>query len=659
MAYSKLVITFNVELELLEFVEFVITDHDISVITTIKETCTEVRTGPGEFRYRPDPSDSAASYVSALNYDLNSTNLYTISRVGNAVTIQAKKDNVTFGSFYTTNLSMGSVVTNEPFVSSFYIETVDFSQATADECNNVKVDVTATSEITGITTPVAVTGDGNEDLSFDYVRGTTFTLTVTNGVNTRTTQITTPDFLVTPTVSIVTTPTGANVTILGNTLSGLTYSLDGVTYKSSSVFYGITEGTYTAYVKDMYGCIKTTSFEITGFETSVTPTTPYSFVSNTNTLRFKRDMIWDNTSVFKNEYNTLSHEEDCRLVYPYYQKFLESDSVTTQLKTNYSTVTVTTILSDGTEAPVTAYKKTANIGKKDMRDSLGYEFPDGVRYGIYFQTGNTYDYDTGVANGTYELYGTLPAWAKIGQYFYVDGYGYYQIKSIVYEDAIGSEVLVIDSLAGSPTSKIVSTTYNVFNWDAYEFGTYMDAFLNKCFQVKIVLSDPNYETITFLSEKITVYQELDELLYFKYKNTVNNEILYSTGIEHILRLDYTLFGLASETNIEIHKTDNYVYSLNTDVYSKKKVEFINLSTMMAQKVVQALSLDTIYINGVQYTTESISDVTRMGVTNFYKLEAVLYKTSDEVDTQYTDIITNVDIIEVPALISGGTGFIEI
>ena len=660
MAYSRINIIFGVEAEVGDQIRFTITDHDTANVTYTLETCALVRTRPQDFTYSIEPDISARNYKTALELDYNSTSLYTITEFsGNSVIVEAKKENVTFGSFSSTNAFITGVVANEPLVDAFAFSSVLFTEATSDVCNKVSVDVTALSEITQVTAPVTVAGDGDETISFDYARGTTFNITITNGTLTKTQRVTSPGFLVTPNVSTVLTPTGANVTINGNTLSGLTYSLDGVTYKTSSVFYGITEGSYTAYVKDSYGCIKTVDFEVTGFETSIAPTIPYSFISNTNSIRFKKDEVWDNINIYKNDFNTLSYEEDVKLVYPYNQKFQSSDIITTQIKTNYSDISIKTILEDGTENVLTTYKRTSNIGREDMRDSLGYEFPDGERYGIYFQTGNTYDYQTGLANGTYELYGTVPAWGKIGQYFYIDGYGYYQIQDIVYEEAINSEVLVISSLAGSPTSKIVSTKYNVFNWDAYEFDVDMSSYLNKCFQIEIELTDTNFDTVKYLSEKISVYSSLEDLLFVKYKNTSNNEIIYATDIEHKLRLDYTLFGLASETSIEIHKTDNYVYSLNSDVYKKKKVEFVNLSTMMAQKVIQALSLDIITINGVQYTTENITEPSRIGVTNLYKIEATLYKSTDGIEFEDTDVILSVDQIEVPSLVKGNTGFIEL
>jgi len=658
MAYSKIIITFVDNAQIGNFIRFDITNHNNGNVTQSTETCFYSRQEPEMFAYNSDVGITISNYFTALNYDINSTNLYTITKYGSTVTIEAKSENVTFSGFFSTVSNIYAVVQNEPLVTAFDITSVSFSQASANECSNVSVDILATDEITSVTSPVAISGDGNNDISFDYVRGSTINVIVTNGVTTKSKIVTLPAFLNNPIVNTVLTPSGANVTITGNTMSGLTYSLDGVTYKSSSIFYGIVEGDYTAYVKDAYGCIKTTDFSITIFTPSIAPKTEYAFISNTNSIRYKKDQEWDNINYFKNDDNTLSSEEDVILAYPYIQKFQSNNIVTTQIKTNYSNIDVYVTDQNGNVDSPTIYKKTTNIGKKDRRDALGYELSDG-RYGIYFQTGNTYDYDTQIANGTYQLFGKVPSWAKIGQYFNIDDLAYYEIKDIVFVEEINSEVLIISSLAGSPNNKVVSTTYNSFNWDAYEFDIDMSAYENDCIQVRVDLTDSVFNDVTFLSEKISVYNKLDDHLTVKYSNSNNNEILYSTGINHLLYLDYTLFGLASETSIEIHKTDNYVYSLNSDVYKKKKVEFVNLSTMMAQKVIQAFSLDTININGINYTTESINEPSRIGVTNLYKLEITVYRTSEGAEQQDVDVISGIDEIEVPALAKGNDGFIEL
>lgn len=71
-----------------------------------------------------------------------------------------------------------------------------------------------------------------------------------------------------PSITAVPTPTSCNlndgvITITGSGgAGGYTYSIDGVTYLGTNVFTGLAAATYTAYVKDANGCIKSTTVNV-------------------------------------------------------------------------------------------------------------------------------------------------------------------------------------------------------------------------------------------------------------------------------------------------------------------------------------------------------------------------------------------------------------
>ena len=56
---------------------------------------------------------------------------------------------------------------------------------------------------------------------------------------------------------------GSGTVIATGGTGALTYSLNGTTYQGSNLFSGLSAGTYTAYVKDAYGCIEQISFTLT------------------------------------------------------------------------------------------------------------------------------------------------------------------------------------------------------------------------------------------------------------------------------------------------------------------------------------------------------------------------------------------------------------
>jgi hypothetical protein len=65
-----------------------------------------------------------------------------------------------------------------------------------------------------------------------------------------------------------------------------------------------------------------------------------------------------------------------------------------------------------------------------------------------------------------------------------------------------ADVIVIANVfSGIDTNVIVSSVYNDFNYEVYEFTIDMVKYLNQTIQVKIDNTDSRFETITHLSEK--------------------------------------------------------------------------------------------------------------------------------------------------------------
>jgi len=679
MAFSKIIINFNRIVEVGEFIAFKWRDLDVNGGATsvpVNENWYSLRTGPGQVSVtdavgQAGIEDSMFNWVNAWGIDYNTQNNFTISISGTGVTIVAKKNNIEFIDTLTT-AGVGMLPINEPAIPTFQIASVEYLEALTNKCDNIRVRVTTTNPMTRISSPVVIENVNNSVVEFDYTRNALVTIDVEDA----NTQLSQParfkDFLLNPTVRVTTTPSGATVNVFSpsspnlglgliNSLTGKTYSLDGINYQSSKYFTGIIGGSYIAYAKDTYGCIKTTPFDVDAFSPDVSRGEPTAYVSNTNSIRFKKDEVWDNNSIFRNDTNTLSTEEKAILCVPYIHKYTDQDDIQIQLKTNYENVAIsvfdcTTGLTDN---PI-VLPITDNLNKVDKRDSIGYEFADG-RYGFYFQTGNIYDPANPfpVITGSYALYGNLPAWAVIGAYFQIDGLAYAQIISIEFVDSISSYVAIIDlDLGGNDPNVIVQANYDVFNWDAFEFNILMAPYLNHEIQVTISLTDSEFEQVDFVSEKVQVYANLDTLVTIKSKNLNNNDIVYQSGIEHISRLDYDLLSLADESELDIKKGDDTVYQLDGYSYPKKKLSLTRLSTVLARSIRQQLSLDTVIIDGITCRIEEISEPTRIGVTNVYKMEVIFYEVENKIESNIVDTDIELDIVDVPALVQGGDEFVK-
>ena len=666
MAFSSIEIRFNRRVEINENVFFNWRDLDVNGgLTTYitNEVWAATRTRPGLVQYSIEQNNGeidVINYRTAFNYDYNGSNLFTVTLVdSNTIRIEAKKTNIEFFS-YQSNGGATAVIDNQAQVPTFNIVSVAQLEANANPCTNVKVRVTASSPITNLLAPVEILGVNNSVVEFDYVRGTNFQVVIENATEQRTQSVTTTGFLNTPIINRVNTPQGTTATIIGYaSRNDMQYSLDGVTYQLSNVFFGLATGLYTAYAKDSYGCIKSASFTVDSFTPDVTVDDPFAYVSNTNSIRFKKDEVWDNNNIFKNDSNTLSFEERALLNVPFIHKFTDQDVVPIQYKTNYETQVVTLInCTNGTEDILTPIRETNNLNKVDVRDAVGYDFNDG-RFGFYFQTGNIYedDFPVNTIKGEYELYGSLPAWAKIGNYFSVDFGAYVKIDDIVFVESLNANVIVTDVVFVG-TAFVLKANYNVFNWDAYEFDIDMTTYLNKEFQIKIEMTDTDFDPVTFISEKVQVYSDLSDRLTIKASNTENNDVVYATGIVHIARVDYDLDGLADESELDVHKTDDNVYQLNGYSYDKKQLTLTRMSTMIARQLRQMLTLDVIYINGVRVTIESIETPARIGISNNYKMDVTYYEVTDKPTSGDVDTDVELDIIDVPALIIGNNDFIK-
>jgi len=669
MAFSKIVLDFNRRVEIGEFLQFSWRDLDVNGGATsylTKEEWASIRFRPGQVEYQLAGNNGevdALNYITSFNYDFNGGNLFTVTMTGaKQVTVEAKKSNIEFLNPSSTG-GVGIVITNEPQVPTFTILSTEDLEANSGPCTNVKVRVECSSDIQDLLQPVEILGVNNTVVEFDYVRGTNFQILVQNAFEQRNTSHTTHPFLANPVINVVNTPTGATASFAPQTnLPSLQYSLDNINWQNSTVFAGLGDGNYTGYVKDTYGCTKQTAFAVDGFTPDVTVSEPYSYVSNTNSIRFKKDELWDNNSIFKNDGNTLSWEERSLLNVPFIHKFTDQDVIPLQFKTNYETAQITLMnCSDNSEDIFVALPVTNNLNKVDVRDAIRHDFEDGIRNGFYFQTGNVYEDDAPVntIKEEYQLYGSLPAWCKIGNYFSVDFGAYVKITDIVFVESINSNVIVVsESFFGQPTDVILKANYNVFNWDAYEFEIDMSPYLNQEFQIKIELTDSNFDTVTFISEKVQVYADLSDRMHIAASNTENNDVVYQTGIVHYSRTDIDIDGLADESELEIHKADDNVYQLDGYSYDKKKVTLTRLSTMISRQLRQMLTLDTIFINGVKCTIESVESPTRIGITNNYKMDVTYYQVIDKPVTGDLDVDVELDIVDVPALIIGDDEFIK-
>lgn len=607
----------------------------------------------------------STNYKQAFNLDYNPSNsFFTVSSSTAAnglgtIVITAKYPNAVF-SVTSENIDAIITIVNETATPEIHVTDVTISEATTNKCQNVKINVTTDILATKILSPVIVNPNTDNPFSFDYLRGQTFNVIVEDANAHQAVQsVTTPSVLTAENFNINAnnSPNGGTAVITATGLTGLEieYSLNNTDWQEENVFTGLTVGNYTLYIRDNFGCSTSINFMIDEFNISE----PFFYISKANSLRFAERVIWNNVTIFKTDENTLSCESPVKLPYEERQDFKKEDVITIQFKSNYSTNTVKTIDKSGIETVLPIYKKSNNIGVKDKRQAIKYNLGNS-KTGIYFDAGNTYDFDTNVVNGSYVLSGGLPEWGRIGNYIQI-GPAWYEIEQIIYDDAKTADVIVISSIyTGIDASIVVGSIYNRENYDVYEFVVNMIDFLDNLFRVEINAENDQFPDVEYLTEQINVIENVDDLWEIRYKNTSNTDINYSTGIEHLIRVPFNKKNGKYDEESDTYKTDTTAKLLNADLYELDELVFEPNTKEIWRKINIALTHEIVVVNGVSYVKNAtFSTEGPLEQTNLYVLSATMVKTGNVYNSKSNDTFEYSDeVVEVPNLIETEAGYVE-
>jgi len=552
-------------------------------------------------------------------------------------------------------------ITNVASAPIITIQNETFLQADSSFCENVKVQVPTTPDAFKVVRPVVQNTPSNP-IEFDINRGQTIQLVVENadGIQSQK-QIQLPAYLSAAnfTTSVLNTPTGSTLTVIGINNYGLTleYSLDTITWQSSNVFPSLTTGTYSLFVRDQLGCQFAKDFEVKEFSNNdITIPVPFVYVSKSNPFRFA---LRDGKN---NDDSLLSYESDCSPMYCEKQLWLNTDIVTTQFKSNFTTNIANVIKPDGTKVPIYPNKMSYNMDIKDKRDARITDVNgDLTKTGIYFTTGNTYNYDTNVVTGAYGLYGNLPEWGVIGNYFKI-GSIWYLIEEIFYDVAKQASVLVITlNYVANPNPIVVSTIYDRHNYEVYEFDTDFSAYNNMDVQIEIVSTDLNYADITYLSEKQKVSSSLPELmLEIRYFNNDNTDIFYATGFRGLVRFPFQSLEAKPSSESNLHKTDTTVFLLDAVEYEVDEIKFQPITKEMARKLMRILAHENVGINGIGYVLDGTFSIDGLGYSNIYNFLATMMKTGNVYNAIVSEDneISTAPPIDIPQLVITENGFIS-
>lgn len=610
---------------------------------------------------------SAINFASAFNLDKNTGGIYEVSQLNNTVTIKAKSPTVVFQGFGTSEPTYISAVIDNYGGTVYELESLVFEEATTNpKCSHFKVTI-ETNELTdSVSGTVNITDNEDNPFSFELLRGQSFSIVLSDGngqnININRTALQVPQSLNVGNFDITVTnsPNGGVVTILplidySNQI--IEYSLDNTTWIDEGQFTGLFEGDYTLYVRDNFGCSFEYDFTITQENIE---RLPYFKLPKSNSIRFANRVNWGVCANYKNDDNTLSCESEVLEPWKHTILFQSCDVITTQFRSNYAENLVKVIKEDGTEDSIIVNQMTQNMNVKDKRDARKYNIGNG-RTGVYFISGNTYDYDTDVVNGTYALNGLLPYWGNVGNIMTLDG-NFFQIMDVLFDENVNSDVLVLNTpYTGSDTSVIVSALYNIENYEEYEFTIDFFNYLNQNVRVRINSNDDEFINLVQLSEEINTKIEQEDTLEIRYKNTINTDLNFSRGLECKMRIPFTRIDAADENESETNRTDSTVIQIGASFYEADRFTFEPLVKQIMRQLQIALSHDTVTIRGVGYVKNDTFEVEgALGNTNLYVVTATMLRTGSAFNsrTGQSESVFAGENEEIVGLIESEIGYVK-
>jgi hypothetical protein len=605
---------------------------------------------------------TALKYVDAFNLDYIPSGILQISRVLNVVTIKSTNPLIQFIT-PSTNGDADFLITN--FEGEIPELEFEISEADTNSCENVKVTITSTTLINSVSSPITIATNTNNPIVFDYPRQQTFIFNgIVNSFGNVSLPIKTPHFLNNiGTVSTFFNVNGTSLTI--NVINNITlldtieYSLDGEVWQSSNVFSGLEVGTYNVYIRDGYGCQKIVQENLVIAEPDESVLrNPFFYISKSNSIRFANRITFGDSANYKTDENTLSCETDVEVPWVEVQPFQSADVITTQIKSNYAENLLTVIRENGSEVNLPFVKKTNNIGVKDKRDARKFNLGNG-KTGIYFFSGNNYDYDTNAVIGTYDLFGALPLFGKIGNYIFFDS-NWYLISGTSYNDEKNAEVLEVDGIyTGADVATVVSCVYNLFNYEVYEAVIDMVDFLDETIQVRINANDEVFQDLVYLSEKINVKVRHEKTVCIDYWSEENTDIFYQTGIKNRIRLFLNRKDSLLEHESEIHKTDTNTKMLSASMIEGDEFTFEPVSKEIMRKLCEALTHPFLFLDDVAYTLNGSPEVEGpLERSNLHVVKAKLLKSGEAFRNDGTAFGFDTSSGQIPGLVESESGFIK-
>jgi hypothetical protein len=624
----------------------------ISLVETFKLLRTsnyQVTIGDGSVT--PIENVYAENYAIAWNFDYSqvggTNNLVAVSS-GDTVTITLLNPSWQFNLVAGGVILLGKAnftINNATLQEPSSVTLTSYSEDSSDRCGKCFANFSVTGgnnsyNVYEGATLLASAQSSPISVNFDRGYSTKLQFLDTTGQLIDKTSIITPRRLISNDISVDITnlSSGASLNIstpfIHEDINPYQYSLDDVTYQVSNLFTGIANGTYTIYVKDDFGCVTSKTGVVVDGATQTSDLN--FFLSEINPIRFFQ---LDNEK--KNYYNTISCGELKSIAYPFFQKYLSTDSILTQFKTNCPYINCFTLDSDENTSTLVEVQQTANTGLRAKSTCTYFNLGDG-RSAVYFGVVDLLDYDTDAFVETVDFGFSLPEWAnKQGDYVVIENIGEVQISAVGYSETYEAFILEFDiAYTGSPVERKISALYSLNPYEVYEVSTDMSTTPSK-FNIVIECGvDANNINFTYISETIEIVEDDDFLLRIDYWDNENKGgIVYQTGIKNRIRM-FGKMNYMGDQETEGYNGDQEYFVTDNVIYNSSELIINRLTSAMAHKMRLVLSHSELYINGIRSKLYESPEISGDENNNFKLFKALVKQSGNEFLTDAQEQITS-------------------
>lgn len=649
MAGSKIILTFSS----VGVSNNAITLDGNAMTFTFKET----RRLKGQVGIANSVAQQVLNFYNAFQIDYNAKGVYNVSYDNTTLTIESFTDDLFTDFDNSTNTTSITAVDSTIASKSSITTTVTFDEALTNQCNKVIANIVFSSAVANVyvrelysntfTIPVIEqyneTGLNVTQLSVEINRGQ-YLLEVfaSNSANDVTTFFygAPPDRLSILSIDSDTNEFGGFIGVNINDFVGSNeteYAIissnilapSNSDYQSSQYFGQLAPETYRVFVKDVYGCVKVQTIEISGLN-NIPLIRRRLTISSKNSIPFFSRTLPTN-ALNANNYNFNYLEAPYNVQISNYSViYANSQKTKIQFKSSYGEHRVDLRNCDGILQTLPINQKTNNIRRFSyLEGQLSYN-SDLQKLAISFSPGDTYDEEGNVV-GSHTYNGVLPSFYEIGTTLLLLGFNA-RIVDIVVINGIEYAITSLDVNTTS-NSAIIETVHQALPYEVFEFELNFSEIIYNDFYVTVSAFRQPASTLQDVADKVWTsplvsiiesekYSQLKYHECYYWSDADDDEIDYSTGIFHLRNIPYyNPLKPLSVGNVETEKLGSLFVKLDGESNSIFESDFEIVPTMYAQSKVKLFDTsDYIVIDNMLCTTFSNAEIEHKGQYSIVKVQ---------------------------------------